>query len=118
MPGRRTLGRKYPAILLRIASRMQNFEDSPAHRNEPPSFWCLAVWHKDHAVLPVQVLDAHDEREGIAALVAAEALPAVVIWPYTKGGGVLSVEGAAAKMWAATGGRVIGNIAKAANHRY
>src|SRR5581483_938641 len=43
-------------------SALQDFEDSSAHRNEPPSFWSLAVWHEDHSVLPIQVLDAHPEE--------------------------------------------------------
>ena len=44
-----------PALKSRIAPDPQNFEDSPAHRNESSPFWCLAVWHKDHTVLPIQV---------------------------------------------------------------
>ena len=45
-----------------MASALQNFEDSRAHRNEPSSFWSLAVWHEDHAILPVQVVDTHPEE--------------------------------------------------------
>ena len=34
-------------------------EDSPAHRYEPSSFRCLAVWNEDQPVLPVEILNAH-----------------------------------------------------------
>jgi len=29
-----------------------------AHRNAPSPFWCLAVWHKNYSILPVQVFSA------------------------------------------------------------
>jgi hypothetical protein len=45
-----------------IAPGPQNFEDSPAHRNQSSPFCGLAVWHKDYAVLPVQILDTHPEE--------------------------------------------------------
>jgi hypothetical protein len=31
---------------------------SSAHRNAPSPFWCLAVWHKNYSILPVQVFSA------------------------------------------------------------
>src|SRR5262249_24968693 len=31
---------------------------SSAHRNAPSPFWCLAVWHKNYSLLPVQVFSA------------------------------------------------------------
>src|SRR5579864_4825444 len=45
-----------------FASVPQNLEDSPAHRNKSSPFWGLAVWHKDHPVLPIQILDTHPEE--------------------------------------------------------
>jgi hypothetical protein len=41
---------------------LQNFKDSPTHRNKSSPFCGLAVWHKDHAVLPIEVLDTHLEE--------------------------------------------------------
>jgi hypothetical protein len=32
---------------------------SSAHRNAPSPFWCLAVWHKNYSILPVQVFSAN-----------------------------------------------------------
>ncbi len=43
-------------------ARARNFEDSVTHWNEPSSFCSFSVSHKDHAVLPIQVLDAHPEE--------------------------------------------------------
>jgi hypothetical protein len=62
MPWRAALRRKYPALPSRIAPDPQNFEDSRAHWNKSPPFCRLAVGHKDHAVLPIQVLDTHPEE--------------------------------------------------------
>src|SRR6516165_3656594 len=62
MPSRGARCRKYPALLSHIASVPQNFEDSRAHWNKAPPFCCFAVWHKDHAVLPIQVFDTHPEE--------------------------------------------------------
>jgi len=45
-----------------IASVPQNLEDSAAHRNKSSPFCGLAVWDKDHAVLPIQILDTHPEE--------------------------------------------------------
>ena len=45
-----------------IAPGPQNFEDSPARRNQSSHFSGLAIWHKDYAVLPVQILDTHPEE--------------------------------------------------------
>ena len=47
-----------PSAPTRVASAPRNFEDSPTHWNEPSSFCSFSVSHKDHAVLPIQVLDA------------------------------------------------------------
>lgn len=62
MPRCRALRWKYPTLLSCIAPGPQNFEDSPAHRNESSPFCGLAVWDKDYAVLPVQILDKHPEE--------------------------------------------------------
>src|ERR1700722_7558419 len=59
MPRCGALRWKYPTLLSFIAPSPQNFEDSPAHRNQSWPFCGLAVWHKDYAVLPVQILDTH-----------------------------------------------------------
>src|SRR2546425_12534417 len=62
MPRCGALRWKCPTLLSCIAPGPQNFEDSPAHRNQPSPFCVLAVWHKDYAVLPVQILDTHPEE--------------------------------------------------------
>src|ERR1700751_4844328 len=58
----RTFGRKNPAFLSHGTTHTQNIDNSMAHRNEPPSFRSLAVWHKDHPVLPIKVLDPYPEE--------------------------------------------------------
>ena len=62
MPRCGALRWKYPTLLSFIAPSPQNFEDSPAHRNQSSPFCGLAVWDKDYAVLPVQILDTHPEE--------------------------------------------------------
>jgi hypothetical protein len=62
MPCPGALRRKYPSLLPRIAPDPQNLEDSPAHWNKSPPFYGLTVWHKDQALLPIQVFDTHPEE--------------------------------------------------------
>jgi hypothetical protein len=62
MPGSRTLGRKYPTIIPRSGAPSQNLEDAPAHWHKPSALWRLAIGYEDHAVLPVEILDAHPKQ--------------------------------------------------------
>jgi hypothetical protein len=62
VPRRGALRWKYPAFLSGIASISQNFDDSPAHRNESSPFCGLDVRHKDHSGLPIEILDTHPQE--------------------------------------------------------
>src|SRR5215469_13353729 len=55
----RTLGRKHPAFCPCAPPCTQELEDAAAHRYKSPSFRSLAVRHKDHAISPIEIFDAH-----------------------------------------------------------
>src|SRR5271165_4613846 len=48
-----------PSFAPCAAPLFKNFIDAIAHRHASPSLFGLAVWHKDDARVPIQVLNAH-----------------------------------------------------------
>lgn len=55
----RALRRKHPALGPCSAACTQKIADAPAHWNKSPTLRSLAVRHKDHAIFPIEILDAH-----------------------------------------------------------
>src|SRR5207302_4856927 len=59
MTGCGTLGGENPSFASCATSFPQDGEGAITHWYTPPSFIGLTVWHKDHTIVPIQVLDAH-----------------------------------------------------------
>src|SRR5215469_9188425 len=53
----RSVGRKHPPFRSCAAAPTQNFENTTAHWDKSSAFGSLAVRYKNHAILPIEILD-------------------------------------------------------------
>src|SRR5215831_19509151 len=59
MPGSGMPAWEHPALAPRSAPCMQNLDDATTHRNKSSPLGGLAVGDENHAVLPIEIFDAH-----------------------------------------------------------